>query len=77
MQGWWTWEAMGKATPDQVAKVRELYQQYQAVESIAETAYVTSAKLNDQTVWTTAAATLRATQTELLALIEQFQKKGP
>lgn len=75
MEGWWTWEALGQAKPEEVARVRELYARYQAVEAVAEKAYVTAAKLDDQTAWRQASEALRSVQTELLSAIEAFTHK--
>jgi hypothetical protein len=75
MEGWWTYEALGQAKPEEVAKVRELYARYQAVEAVAEKAYIVAAKLDDQTAWRQASEALKATQAELLAIIHEFQTK--
>lgn len=78
MQGWWTYEVLGYATPDQVALVRESYGEYQAAELLAEDAYVAYAKTGDESAWQRAADGLRGAQGHLLQLLEQFQKKkGP
>ena len=75
MQGWWSYEVLGHATPDQVALARQAYADYQAAEALAEIAYVEFAKTGDESAWQRAADGLRASQGHLLQLIEQFQKK--
>jgi hypothetical protein len=75
MQAWWSYEVLGHATPDQVALARDAYATYQAAELLAEDAYLAYTKTGDASAWQRAADGLRALQTHLLALIQQFQKK--
>jgi hypothetical protein len=74
MQSWWSYEVLGHATPDQVALVRAAYADYQAVEQLAESAYLAATKSGDTSAWQRAADALTASQKPLLALIQQFTK---
>lgn len=73
MQGWSIWVNMGKATPDQQAKVRAAYEKYQAVELAAEHAYVALSANPDRAIWQQAYAALLATQGDLVAIITAFK----
>lgn len=77
MQGWATYVALGKATADQETDVRSAYGKYQASVSAAEAAYVAAAKTGDDSIWKQASEALRASQRELLALVNQFQQSTP
>ena len=72
MKGWFAWVKAGQSTPEQEARVDKLYGQYQLAESAAENAYLTAVKLNDMSVWNTAAAALTAAQSDLVALVQSF-----
>ncbi len=77
MQGWWTYEALGHATPDQVVAVRDAYGKYQAAEAAAEVAYRAAAQSGDTSAYQTAADALRAAQSHLLDLVNQFNPPKP
>lgn len=73
MQGWAIWVSLGKATPDQQAKVKAAYEKYQVAELAAEHVYVALSTNADKTPWQQAYAVLVATQGDLLALLKAFK----
>jgi len=77
MKGWTTFDAMGKATPDQVLAVRAAYSKYQLAEAAAEHALIASMNAKDASVYTTAGAALSACQADLIALINSFTAGTP
>ena len=72
MQGWGDYVALGKATAYQENTVRSAYTKYQAAEQAAEAAYVALAKTGDANAWQRASNALRASQRELLTLVNLF-----
>lgn len=75
MQGWAQWVKTGQATDGDQAKVRAAYEKYQAAFGLALMAYEAATGETDQSGWERASAALRASQTELLALIESLSGK--
>ena len=72
MKGWATYVALGGATPQQEAAVKASYEKYQAVERIAERAYIDAALTGNQDGFTIAAKVLEGARLNLLLLIQQF-----
>jgi len=75
MQGWAQYVVSGQVTPEQETAVRAAYAQYQLAEQAAEAAYLAAARTGDLDPWRRAAASLRASQAVLLALIDQCRTK--
>lgn len=76
MQGWSQWVAAKQATPEQEAKVRTAYSQYQASMSLALGAYNAMVASGDKSPWLAASDALVANQSALLALVQSFTKGG-
>ena len=72
MQGWASWVALGQATAGDEAKVKAVYAKYQLAEQAAERAYLVYTKTGSADPWTAAAASLRASQTDLLNLVKSL-----
>jgi hypothetical protein len=79
MKGWADWVNQGRATQEQVDKVRDLYMTYYIAakaEEKALIAYVGSSTNNPASVdWPAAARAVQAAQADLLALIVHLQGK--
>lgn len=73
MKGWASWVVAGKTTPDQEAKVKFAYGQYQISMDIAKNAYLTSVASTDKSVFETANLVLQQNKQNLLNLIQTFQ----
>jgi hypothetical protein len=74
MKGWATWVANGYSTPDQEVKVKVAYGRYQASMEVAKTAYVTASVSSNKPVLDKALELLSASETDLINLINLFQK---
>lgn len=72
MQSWAVYVVDGKATPQQEAVVKDAYTKYQAVELLAEKAYLEATKTGDYTGFDRAKLALAASQLYLIQVIEAF-----
>ena len=76
MQTWAAWVVLGKATPQAESQVRQAYGRYQFAFALARNAYLQYDRENPAT-WSEAAAALRRSQADLLALVNEFTKEKP
>lgn len=65
LKGWGAWVAAGKATAQDEAQVKALYQQYQGYMMVATNAYALAIKLGDPSVFTTPSNNLFSARTTL------------
>ena len=72
MTAWTTYDALGHARPAQSQSVRKAYAEYQRAFAVAEIAYLASRPSTPSEAWNSAANVLRASQRDLLALIQSF-----
>ena len=74
MRGWREVVHMGKATPEQEAKVKAAFEKYQLAQSAAEAAYTLLMTMGDKSAWPTASAQLTESSTGLTSLIQSFKQ---
>jgi hypothetical protein len=72
MQGWALEVADGLATPDQETEVAAAYAQYQLAMKTAQSAYSAAEAAQDTTVLDQVLASVQASQTNLVALINSL-----